>query len=236
MLSFSCKGKMSELEPIIKYKMNDMEAKAFKISIIWQEECKRELPGEQYSKLKKNADPRKSTLFKYCYKLAKETKGILNDEDLALYVRAQIQILKSIREGQIHALIEPHCLVGEKAWRRWKLWKYRFSKMIGKIPTADELGISSKISKITAELNSDFDFLSKMDCLDYKNIDKIIIKRWINSGELSFYYAVLSPWFKKIFGDEELDFDFVYYRSCINPQIDKYFRDKFNHEFKDSNK
>jgi hypothetical protein len=222
---------MSELEPIIKYKMNDLEAKAFKISIIWQEECKRELPGEQFAKLKKNSDPRKSTLFKYSYKLARETKGIINDSDLSLYVRAQIQILKSIREGNIHALIEPHCLVGEKAWRRWKLWKYKFQKTIGKIPSAEEVGVSSKTSKIIAELKSDFNFIKKMNCLIFRNIDKIKMKRWLVSGELSYYYAVLSPWFNKLFLHEEIEFDRVYFKSCINPEIDKFFKEKFNHEF-----
>jgi len=233
MLDLFCKSKMKDLELIIKFKMNEMEAKAYKIALIWQEECKRELPGEQFAKLRKNSDPRKSTLFKYCYKLAKETKGILKEEDINLYIRAQIQILKSIREGEIHALIEPHCLVGEKAWKRWKFWKYRFRKVIGKIPTSDEAGVSSNNSKIITEMNSDFDFLKRMDCLNFVNIKskKEEIKRWLSCGQLSFYYATLSPWIKLIFKNEELDFDRTYYRSCTNPQIDKFFKDKFAHEF-----
>lgn len=233
MLEIFCKSKMSDLEPIIKYKMNDMEAKAYKIAIMWQEECKKELHGEQYVKLKRNSDPRKSTLFKYCYKLAKEMKGILKDEDLIFYVRAQIQILKSIKQGEIHALVEPHCLVGEKAWKRWKLWKYRFQKNIGRIPTAEEIGVVPKNSKIITELNSDFEFLFKMKChdFDFMKRKKIELQRWLNSGELSFYYAVLSPWMRSIFSFEDLNFDQIYYRSCINPQIDEFFKEKFKHEF-----
>jgi len=74
MLELYCKSKMTDLELIIKYKMNDMESKAYKIALIWQEECRKEIPNEQYIRLKKNSDPRKSILFKHCYKLAKETK------------------------------------------------------------------------------------------------------------------------------------------------------------------
>lgn len=233
MLELFCKSKMKDLELILKYKMNELEAKAYKIALIWQEECKRELPGEQFVKLRKNSDPRKSTLFKYCYKLAKETKGILKEEDINLYIRAQIQILKSIREGDIHALIEPHCLVGEKAWKRWKFWKHRFKKIIGQIPTSKDVGVISNKAKVIADLNSDFDFLKKMDCHIFSNLKSKNkeIKRWLSCGQLSHYYAVISPWIKLIFKCEELDFDQTYYRSCINPDIDKFFREKFYHEF-----
>jgi hypothetical protein len=58
MIEIFCKSKMSDLEPIIKYKMNEMEAKAYKIAIMWQEECKKELNGEQYVKLKRNSNLR----------------------------------------------------------------------------------------------------------------------------------------------------------------------------------
>jgi hypothetical protein len=130
-------------------------------------------------------------------------------------------------------LIEPHCLVGDKAWKRWKLWRYRLKKTLGKIPTADDIGIYSKTPKIIAELNSDFKFIAKMNCDKFDNmkIKKIDIVRWLNSGELSFYYAVLSPWIRKIFSIEDLNFDQVYYRSSINPEIEKFFKEKFYYEF-----
>lgn len=224
---------MSELEPIIKYKMNEMEAKAYKIAIIWQDECKRELPNESFAKLKRNTDPRKSTLFKYCYKLAREMKGILEDKDLSIYVRAQLQILKAIREGEVHALIEPHCLVGEKAWKRWKIWHRKYHKKLNRALTADQLGISTKESKVVAELKSTFAFLENKKCLDFSTFSSSIkdIERWVNNGEISCFYLILSPWIKKIFGDHtHFNFDESYYRSGITPRIEEFFKDTFQHE------
>lgn len=226
-------GKMSELEPIIKYKMNEMEAKAFKIAIIWQEECQREIPKEPFVKLKRNADPRKSTLFKYCYKLAREMKGILEDKDLRTYVRSQIQILKSIREGDIHALIEPHCLVGEKAWKRWKIWLRMHKKKLGTALTSDQIGVSTKESKVVAELKNTRSFLESKGCLNYGNFaaNSKDIQRWSNNGEISYFYLLLSPWIKKIYGEDvPFDFDKVYYRSAITPTVEEFFRNEFKHE------
>lgn len=223
---------MKDLEPIIKYKMNEMEAKAYKIALVWQDECKRELPKEQCVRLKLNSDPRKSTLFKYCYKLAKEMKGILQDNEIPLYVRAQLQVLKSIKEGGVHALIEPHCLVGEKAWKRWKFWKYRYNKKLERTLTSDEARVSTKQSKIESEIKSSYSFLKKMGCLEFENmkLNKEKIETWVNTGELSCFYIVLSPWISKLIGDS-LDVDKKYYRSSITPSIESTFRQLFTHEF-----
>jgi hypothetical protein len=225
---------MRELEPILKYKMDEVESKAYKIAIMWQEECERELPKEQTVKLKKNSDPRKSTLFKYCYKLAKEMKGILPDNDFRFYIRAQIQILKSIREGEIHALVEPHCLVGEKAWKRWKVWKSKYQRKLRESLTSDEMEISAKDSKVIGDLENSFNLLSRRGCLVFEELEKNQenIGRWVSNGELSCYYMVISPWMRKIFGDlDEFNFDKTYYRSAINPHIDQFFRTKFSHEY-----
>ena len=223
---------MSELEPIIKYKMDDMEAKAFKIAIIWQEECNRELPKESCVRLKKNSDPRKSTLFKYCYKLAKETKGILKDNELPLYVRAQLQILKSIREGEVHALIEPHCLVGEKAWKRWKIWRYKYQKAMNRITGSEDLGISTKAPKIIVEINKTKEFLESRGCLSEdgfkNNLQSMTL--WASLGQVSYFYVVLSPWIKKFLSPDHFEFDHVYYRSSITPQVEEHFRKTFEHE------
>ena len=224
---------MSELEPIIKYKMNDMEAKAFKIAIIWEEECRREIPKESFAKLKKNTDPRKSTLFKYCYKLAREMKGVLEDKDLRTYVRSQIQILKSIKEGDIHALIEPHCLVGEKAWKRWKIWQKMYRKKLNKALTSDQIGVSTKESKVITELKNTRFFMESKNLLDYDSFsaNKKNLERWSANGEISYFYLLLSPWVKKIYGDDiPFDFDKIYYRSAITPFVEQFFTQEFSNE------
>jgi hypothetical protein len=226
---------MKELEPILHYKMNDLESKAYKIAIIWQDECEKELPKEKYPKLNRNKDPRKTTLFKYCYKLARETKGILEDREIPFYVRAQLQILKSIREGSVHALIEPHCLVGENAWKRWKVWKRKHLKGISRVVASEEVGISAKSSKVINEIRSSAKLLEEKGCFSWQlyQSKKEDLKGWIKNGEISRYYFVLSPWARSLFSELNFDFDNTYYRSSITPKIEEEFRNIFKHEWND---
>lgn len=215
---------MQELDPIIKYSMDEMEGKAFKIALIWQDECSENLKGEKFEKVAKGRDPRKSNLFKYCYKMAKETAGIVPDKDARLYVRAQIQILRSIRDGKSHALISPHCLVGENAWRRWKVWKRIHERAMGKSLTSEEIGIRIKEFRIIADLQRTYDFLKDKE---YSSSD---LERWTLNGEVSPFYALLSPSFMRIVGREIVDR--TLYRASVTPEVERFFREKFHNEFK----
>lgn len=222
---------MNELEPIFSYSMDEMEAKAFKIALMWHDECSRELRGEKFETLKKGKDPRKTNLFKHCYKMARELSGLIPDNELSLYVRAQIQILRSIGDGRSHAMVSPQCLVGEKAWKRWKLWKFRSDKNSARIPTSEEAGILAKESIILRDLCKTGDFLeSKNLPSDYAEI-RTELERWISTGEVSPFYVVLSPRTRKLFGNE-MPVDEALYRPSINPSIEKFFRERFDHEFR----
>jgi hypothetical protein len=218
---------MNELELIIKYKMTDLEAKAYKICLMWQDLCKREFPNEHHVKISKNKDPRKTTIFKYCYKLARETKGLLSgDKEYYLYITAQLQIMKLMTDGEIHALIEPQILVGEKAWKRWKIWKKKYDKKIKSIQTAEDMGIKTSKNKIKIELRKTHDFISKngkMNEDDFKN--------WNLSGQISPYYLALSPIAQKIMNENNIKFDRELYRPSITPEIEDFFRKEFSHEF-----
>lgn len=225
---------MRELEPIMRYKMDSMESKAYKIALIWEDECRKELVGESFVTLKKNSDPRKSLLFKYCFKMARELNGIIRDQEIPLYIRAQIQVLKSIRDGQVHALVEPQCLVGEKAWRRWKMWKFKYDKMIKTPPNSNEVSISMSEGKAKAEIDATFEFLARMGCDDFSNLEskRDNISRWMKNGDISCFYVLLSPWVEKISeGGTEFEFDRLYYRASTTPSIERHFRERFSHEF-----
>lgn len=232
-------NKMRELEPIIKYKMDPVEAKAYKIALIWQDECRREISGEPYAKLNNKSDPRKSLLFKYCFKMAKETSGILSDQNIQLYIRSQIQVLKSITDGRVHAMIEPHCLVGDKAWRRWKLWKSRHDRKMARPLSSSEVDVKPTEGKMKAEIASTMDFMSRNGCTDEEEFTRRIgeVQKWINSGEVSCFWVVLSPWITRAFEHpSKLDFDYFYYRSAITPKVEEFFRECFGHEFEKGNK
>lgn len=225
---------MNELEPILLYSMNDIEAKAFKIGLIWHDEYQSNLPGENHETFRRGKDPRKTNLFKHCYKLAREIAGIVPDNETHLYVRAQIQVLKSIRQGKVHALISPHCLVGDKAWSRWKLWKRIYEKCLSKNPTSEEIGVKIKESVVKNEINRTFSFLDSKGLIgarDYSNC-KEDIARWISTGEISPFYVMLSPMIRRSFPKEEMSVDSSLYRPHITPSSELFFRERFSHEFR----
>jgi hypothetical protein len=213
--------------------MNDIEAKAFKIGLMWNDECSKNLPDEQHDKFKIGKDPRKTSLFRYCYKVAKETAGLIPDSEMQLYVRAQIQILKSIREGKVHALITPHCLVGERAWKRWKVWKRIYDSSLSKNPTSEEIGVKIKESMIRGELVRTLSFIESKGLLDkdkYKSC-KQDLARWAVTGEMSPFYFVLSPRIKSIFDEGDIPLDSALYRPFITPALEAMFKEKFSYEF-----
>lgn len=221
-----------QLEPIVRYSMDNMEAKAFKIGLIWHDECSNNLPNEQHEKFKIGKDPRKTSLFKHCYKVAKEVSGLIPDSELQLYVRAQIQILKSIREGKVHALISPHCLVGDKAWKRWKFWKRIYDSQISRNLTSDEMGIMIKESIVRGDLLKTLYFIESKGLKDlekYKSSKQDLI-RWATTGEISPFYVVLSPRIKSMFGNE-IPVDYALYRPSITPALESMFKEKFAYEF-----
>ena len=222
---------MKELEPIISYKMDEMESKAFKVALMWEDECSRELKDEKFDRLKRGRDPRKTNLFKYCYKMVRELKGVLPEKDFQLFVRAQVQILKSIGDGKSHALINPQCLVGEKAWKRWKLWKFKHDVKMARVPSHEELGIGFSESRIHRELATTMDFLKikGLEGLKDYSIRKIEIERWISTGEISPFYCILSPRVRKFM--DEMPFDEKLYRPAITPKIEKFFRELLEIEF-----
>jgi hypothetical protein len=226
------------LEAIIQYNMNELESKAFKLCLLWEKITNVELPNYHKNRLPKG-DPRKSLLFKYCYKLAKETNGLFPDEQYKFYIAAQIQTLKSISDGTVHALIEPGCLCGEKAWVRWKIWKSKFEKQAIKTTSAgDSSNIATADSTIIADLNRTKNFFNTNFGENYK-IDQIktvienkeIIK-WAAFSKVSPFYLILSPLIKKAFSDVEDAFsiDIEFYKKSITPEIEEFFYRLFENE------
>jgi hypothetical protein len=223
---------MNLIDRIQKYKLNDEEAAAYKLALLWMVVCQKELKGYRFTKLRKNGDPRKSIVWKYCLKLYRETRGLV--EDYELYFIAQISVLKSIRQGDIHALIEPQCLVGRRAWRRWKLWKNLFDKKMEAVQSSKETGCKANTSLVCRELKNTKTFFIKHFGREPKvtEIKKAVETRqmlsWLWLNKVSPYYIVLS----KLTCDscKELLIDCELYTSLITQEIKDYFSQEFSYE------
>ena len=229
----SSEGDM-RLDAIVDYNMDELEAKAYKIVLLWLDKSRTMFPDYAHAKIKKSGDPRKSQIFKYGYKLVRETIGILEESDYALYVRSQLEILKNITRGKIHSLIDPNCLVGEKAWIRWKFWKRKYDERNKVIENKVPVPVSQ--IKMEYALNKTKEFLVKTFGNEV-SIEKFrtavqdkSFHRWLTLEKISPYYLVLSPLVAALFPegvDKVVKMDLEIYRQVITPEITEYFDKMF---------
>jgi hypothetical protein len=229
---------MTNQETVITHwSMTDEEAKTYRIACIWNTQVPRIFPDlVAYSKLPKKGDPRKSYLFKFCWKLMRETRGLLQEDDYKHYVIANLQILK------VHeAHVDVNSLCGDKAWYRWLVWKRHFaikSQQMAGDRLLEEKQVDKKFFK---EIGLTKKFLFEK-CDGSPTLEKLQlffagpkIKVWVGSQKISPYYLILSPWVAKI-----IDKSVIYDKFQLDPEIyvqkldetaRKHFRTEFAHEF-----
>src|ERR1700692_2918490 len=100
---------MNELEKIITWKLSEDETKAYKLALLWTKLLNKHLPEHSDRQMRlSRGNPRKSFIFKICWKLMRETRGILKEEDYEAYLMAQIFALKKIVARDIHANLYSH--------------------------------------------------------------------------------------------------------------------------------
>lgn len=220
------------LDPIFEYNMNDEEILAYKLGLLWMAISYKLFPNYKHaSGFPKKGDPRKSSLFKYCYKLARETKGLIDVKDYKLYIAAQLHMLKAIEIGNTYPLIGPWCLTGDKAWVRWKAWKRKYDN-IGKSKNLKEAGLDkSSFEEVKKELDKTKKFMSgKFGVLTeetFKSKTKDL-ERNISLGMISGFYAAMSPWVAKYCKLGDLDLE---YFKNVNDKAREYFKIVFPEEF-----
>lgn len=222
------------LDSIIQYEMDDMEAKAMRIVVMWLDRSRKLFPDYLHAKMGKG-DPRKSLIFKICYKLVRETNGLIPDEEYSLYVRAQLDVLRHINSNRGTPLIDPNCLVGEKAWRRWKLWKKRYDALRNTPKTQSIKVNSQSILKAISGLEATKEFLVKSwgEITENKYREAYLnnnLLRWFNMGKISPYYLAISSRIKAVFKPEDyqrLHFDPAVYLPCIDETVQQKFKELF---------
>jgi hypothetical protein len=225
------------LDAIIDYEMDNLEAKAYKLLLIWLDKSRKMFPNYAHAKMK-GGDPRKSLIFRYCYTLVRKTQGILEESEYPLYVRAQLEILKHITRGNEHAMIDPNCLVGEKAWVRWKFWKKKYderTKVIeDKVPLpANQIKVAEALDRTREFLVQTFSGEVSLEKLQEAVVNKNFL-RWVTLGKISPYYLALSPFVAKVLDVDKAVKNLDVYRQAITPEIRAYFAKTFSKEYENA--
>lgn len=226
------------LDAIVEYEMNDLESKAFKLCLNWIHYSRKIFPNYQHGRIS-HGDPRKSLTFKLCYKMVRESQGIIEEKEYPLYVRAQLEVLLHIsKTSKVHPLVNANCLTGEKAWKRWRLWKVRYDSALAK-PTESSKQSLPGVEKAIAGLENTKEFIVRnlgaeptlekyQECYINKNL-----LRWINLNKISPYYVALSPYISKIITPEDLNkinFHIDVYKPCCTEIVVEKFKQLFNYE------
>jgi hypothetical protein len=200
------------LHAIKFYKMNEMEGKAYKLSLHWLDLSKKYFPDYNHTRYTSKNDPRQGALFRYCYKVIKEKDSELSEENYHLYIRAQLEILKAIaKKVDEHPIVDICVIAGEPAWRRWSLWKKKYNKVNKAIDY--EQTIPEEL--IIKELNQD-----KIN-IEKKKPDDAKLKRMFLNKEISPYYIIL----KNITSVNIPNYSL--FKSNINPNIVAHFEKLF---------
>jgi hypothetical protein len=222
-------------DTILQYSMEEIDIKAYKICVYWEDIVDHECPNYRTSRITKG-DPRKCHLFKCARKLVLETQGLLPENMYKYYVYSQIATLKAFSDGRVHALIEPPCLYGDTAWLRWKIWKNKFDKIKNKLEHENS-NESNKIqqinSSVIADLKKTFEFLKTKIQISPESIKRSLtdntLQKWVLFNKVSPYFIILSSIVKNSVSDLHNYFGFepdIYQKS-----IDDNVKNQFNQIF-----
>jgi hypothetical protein len=223
-----------KLEPIFEWNMTPTEMEAYKLAKLWEAKIDELLPDVKVPRLLKRGDPRKSHLFRCCWKMLRETRGLLKPEEYNLFIHAQVFCMKHFK-----GYVDPTCLTGDRAWIRWKMWKRKYDRKIAE-KTHTNLPVDiNNIPLIAKDLILTKKFLyEKCDGRMCKEkIEEFLsngfFKIWIMSGKISRYYLALSPYMASHLEQLEKDcsFDASLVKERINDDVRKFFRAEFSREF-----
>ena len=230
-------------EKIGKWRMTPDEASVYGLALLYQQEFLKLFQGtDQSYKLNtvpKTIDPRKSNLFRHCWRLRRETKGLLQPDQYRQYIHANLMVLKLNK-----AAVRPDCICGDRAWIRWKVWERWYNQKIDETNVTLDIKAEANLAepRIIRDIDQTKKFVFEI-CEGSPTQDKV--KELIDSGnfrvlvmmrKISPCYLVLSPFVSKSCDVAKLAAD-----CCIDPALIKdlaneavrnYFKKEFEHEYR----
>lgn len=227
------------LETILDYNMTLEEGEVFHIALIYEQEFRKmfgdEIDGQaiRRNSLPLRSDPRRSSLFKYCWKLRRETRGLLEQTEYRNYIRANLFIIKA-NKGHV----EPNCVTGDKAWIRYKVWKRRYDQKMAEVSCqAPPPSVTTSSPKFIAEIDKTRKFLFER-CDGIPTYDKIlkfvesgVFRLWVATGKISPFYLAMSPFISSSNHKESLFSVCTSSESLVKEKITEEIKDYFRHEY-----
>lgn len=227
------------LADILKYEMDEDEARAFKLCLLWEKLAEKEFPNYACAKLRHTGDPRKSYLFRHCYKLGRETKGLLEQKEYRLYIWAQLHTFSTLSDQ--YARIDPQILHGVKAWKRWRRWKAEYDRQMAlnrntlDATTETRAAVRGSLVKTKSFLAQRFESQPTAEGIHDVVKDRTML-RWLTFNKVTPYYVLLSPWIAQAIGDqspeEAFGFDWSNKKANITDDVKSDFAEIFGYEWK----
>lgn len=222
--------------------MSPVEGEVFHIAMIYEQEYRKaygdQIDGISFRRnsMPRRGDPRKSNLFRNCWKLRRETRGLLEQTEYRNYIRANLFIIKSY-SGHV----EPNCITGDKAWIRYKVWKRRYDAKIAEANCQIPVKPTTTDPRVFAEIDKTKKFLYEK-CEGTPTFEKLIkfidmgyFKLWVATGKISPYYLELSPVVLKSQNKQQLfsicTFSESIMQEKITEEIKEYFKKEYGYEF-----
>ncbi len=193
-----------DLTPIMEYGLDNMQGKAYRVMIMWLVLSRKVFPDFKFPTNRvPKGDPRKSHLWKVAFKTVRMLDGKLKDEDLKLYVTAQLHVMRAITDGEANPNITPEILCSQKSWARWCVWEKKYKASIAAKTVKVEQPADPQL---IAELDKAKKFLEHIFRREptYADIEIAVkdrsLVRWVKLKKITPFYAILSPWVTKALG------------------------------------
>src|SRR4051812_22521533 len=106
---------LNEYNAIFQWNMSNDEIEAFKLAVCYEKEYKKifgsTADGQDIRRnsLPQKNDPRKSNLFRQCWRMRRETRGLIESHEYQTYIVGNLSILK-IQNGYVG----PNTICGDK--------------------------------------------------------------------------------------------------------------------------
>lgn len=218
------------LNTIVQYQLSPREAAAYKLAVLFDHMARKMFPHYRFG-IPGRGDPRKSVLFKHCWKMLGEVGGKIPPDQYRLFVYAQLAIFKAYVNEPTPPVIAPHCLNGVKAWNRWLVFKKQYDQQ-----AAQAVAPQAKVEVNTADRVVQ-DLTRTKKFLVGRNVGQALedgsLRRWVALKQVSPYYVWLSPAVDRFVRDRQTSIPDLFglgmnvYRGGITDNARNYFAQEF---------